>query len=850
MWRLIALFSFLTGIFLWAQIKKEFELSVELRAQQIREKPKLEPPPLLPMGEGKVLDLSSHLLEPPKELELAEVSPLRDDSVGCGKPADMVAYKRGVDYYLMGRWEDAKRELSKVISMPSSYRPMALYLLGVMKVKEGDDNSALDYFKESCTFGHMYRKPACESYYALSFRKEGKPPANDDPFWKVVYSISVKGIISTPSCENVVFKKYCHYVQLFVAGQMSNHYHDSTALRRGVVLFFSGKWDEAKKIFQAYSKPLRPYRDIALYYLGVIAYKERDVSKALEYASVLESINTNLSNALYDLVSSEDYFLARMVYTLTHNRKYLEKAGIIAYNTGRYQLAYSSFMEAGDLEKASYSLMKMGDYEKVYDTLLEHQRELDADQYKLLLEAAYWAGKPMEPLLEYADKKFPQLAREYRGWDLFRQRRWKESLQYLDDPYYRALAYFNMKNYKEVITTLEKDDRLQARLLKAEAYLLLGNPAKARSYLTPQTDRELYLLGLSYFMEEDYNKAVEFFSRVPESSPLRPQALLKMGDAFYNMGDLSKAQETYRKVIEEYPDTPYARQATLALLEAKPTNMNIEQETKLIEDYLKKDPDSPTAQHLKLQLAKLYIQQNRLSDAQRLLLDLVGTPVESRALLLLADIEPDVKKRLVLLYKVYKEGPPTDAQLARQKLIDTYQKLGDKDSVAALLSEGSTEDKAKAVGIYVSMKNWEKALPLAKEVISSGYHSKDFDRSLMNLYRAKKDPQILEFLLLSPDKETSAWAKYTKAKEYEEAGDYRKALELLVDISLHYRGTQVYNKAVMDGVDILMRLGARKDASCFLNRVDESSLGRDERIKVERWRRALPPCEESKDASP
>jgi hypothetical protein len=64
-----------------------------------------------------------------------------------------------------------------------------------------------------------------------------------------------------------------------------------------------------------------------------------------------------------------------------------------------------------------------------------------------------------------------------------------------------------------------------------------------------------------------------------------------------------------------------------------------------------------------------------------------------------------------------------------------------------------------------------------------------------------------------------------------------------VDISLNNKGAQVYNSAILEGVQIFLELRLRRDASCFLERVDANSLSREERVKIERLKKELPKCE-------
>jgi TolA-binding protein len=844
MFRLITLFSLSLLLIAFSQIKKEFDLQVEIVAQEVEEKPKLSPPQSFPLKGSEPLDLSPRLLEPPKEMEFIPVARVEGDGLSCGKPKDAIAYKVGVDYYLKGDFLRAERELGSILTMPSPYRPMAEYVLGLMKLEKGQRSEALKFFENSCRFPHVYRGSACELYYALNFELKGSVPKNENSLWSVLYEIKEKKNYREPNCQEVVFKNYCSYVSDFVKGKVREEYKDSTTLRRAIVLFQTGKLDEAEKLFLEYSKPTKPYRDVALYYLGLIALKKNDTNKAYQYASLLETINREYANSLYSQISQRDVLLARITYGVTKDPSFLELAGIIAYNRGDYQLALSNFLEAKNIKYAVYSAIRIGDYKTAY-TLLEGKREKDKEDYLWLLESAYWANLPMEEPLKAVKERYPELYKEYLGWSFFRKGDWLSSLNYFEDPYYRALSYYNLKRYEDVLRVLRGIDHPKAKLLKAKSALFFGKPALARSFLTESSPEEMYLLGLSYFMEGEYERSIEFFKKVPKDSPFGARALMKTGDALYNLGKVDAAKEVYWEVLKNFPDDPVASQATLALLGMEERELSPSEREKLIRSYLQKEPNSPYAQELKYQLADLLIKRGEKKEAEKILIELFegNSPLKYKALLKLASIEEDKRNKAVLLYKVYKEGNSEEFTIAKRELVKLFEELGDLQSMAELLEGGDLSDKERAMQIYSNIQRWDKALALANQLISLGYRSSSFDNTLWKIYENTKDRNILTALTKSQDINLSAKAKLEMAKLLKAEGKPMEALEYLVDISLNNKGAQVYNSAILEGVQIFLELRLRRDASCFLERVDANVLSREERVKIERLKKDLPKCE-------
>lgn len=70
-----------------------------------------------------------------------------------------------------------------------------------------------------------------------------------------------------------------------------------------------------------------------------------------------------------------------------------------------------------------------------------------------------------------------------------------------------------------------------------------------------------YWLGESYYVSRDYNAAKETFInlglRYPQSGRL-PDALLKLGYIYGDMGDIARAREVLQKLVQVYPDSQAA----------------------------------------------------------------------------------------------------------------------------------------------------------------------------------------------------------------------------------------------------------------------------------------------------
>ncbi len=844
MWKPTRLFSvfLLVALALAQQISKEFNIDVELTSKIYEEKPRLMPPERIPMPVVKELDLSSELLEPPRFMEFAPVKPVeKAGGVSCGEPKDALSYRLGVDYYLKGKYSQAEEELSKVILIANSpFKPMAEYVLGIMAYNKAQSDKALELFKSSCQFSHMYQKPACEAYYGLHFILRGSIPENKDGLWQAVKSIK-EGKVQEPDCKDAVFSQYCVYVMDFVKGKENLLYKDSTLLRSAIEGYFSGNLHDAKGIFSTYSTPGKPYRDIALYYLALIEYKESKEDKALRYASILENLNPRLAGALYTLISERDAYLSRLAYTLTKNPHFLEKAGIIAYNGGDYPLALTNFLEAGNIKYAVYSAVRMGDYKRVI-SLLENKKGKDREDYMWLLEALYWTNGDMNPVLSEVRGLYPDLGREFTGWERFRGGDWLGALSFFEDPYYKAIALYNLKRYKGVLSLLQGRTDQRSSLLKARSALMMGDTKLARSFLTEGSDQELYLLGMSYFLEGNYQKSISFFQRVSDKSPLKPKALLRMGDAYYNAGDAQKAKESYYEVLRRLPDSEEAKQATLSLLEFWGKGVSDEEMERLLLSYIEREKNPPP--EIIYQYASLLQKKRDKGRAEKEFIKLLDTPLKFKAILRLAELEEETSKKLVLYYKIYKEAElQEDRMRAREELLRLYTSSGDTKSLADMLAEGDSQDKVKALGLYLAVGDKASALSLSRSLMKEKYRSEEFERYLIDLYKHTRETPLLDYVVESPNKSLSGEALFLLGLDSLKKGDREKALESFVDISINHKGEPYYNQAVLEGAKILLGLGAKKDASCMLERLDLNSASPEDLALYNKLRQGLPRCE-------
>ena len=851
MWKPTKLFSLLLlliAVSLGESLKESISLRVKVIGRVVEEKPYLLPPKKLSLRKGvSYLDLSGEVLEPPRTVEEPRIT-LPKSGGGCGEPKDKAYYRAGIRYYLEGKLKRAESRFLDVLSLQSSaFTPQSEYMLGLIYAKTNREEDALKFFESSCSAQHPFKQPACESLYALEFRLKGEPvPAETPELWKAVYEIKSTGEANPPGCKDVVFRRYCEYVNDFIEGNINDEYRESTELRKGILLLKEGNLGDAKLIFKKYNRHLDRYRDIALYYLGVIAFKEGKTKEAYKIASLLEISNREYAQNLYLMLSGADVLLSKIAYEVTGSKEALRSAGIHSYNRGEYGLAYAELTRSGEHLLAGYSAIMEGDYGRAYESLRKVKNR-DKDYYLWLLEVLYWLGKDeeMDRVLSEIKDRYPELYREYRGWLAFKREKWDVAYKLFKDPYHKALALFNAGRYSEVIKTLGDARDLKSRLLKAKSAISLGKGALARKFLTDETGEEIYLTGMSFFIEGNYRKAVTYFEKLLERGEFKSKAILRIADSYYNLGNYERAKELYKEILTFYPDSQEALDATLALAQIelqKPTK-DLE---RLVRDFERKFPGSPMITDLKYQLANLYIKEDRKDEAKRILEKLrEERPYRVKALIKLAEIEEDPEKKEELLKEAILKGSGEDKERATGMLMSLYLEKKEFEKLADFLRKGDFDDRKKALSIYIS-ENIEKAIELFDELIKENPEDEELKAKALELYDKTKGKKYLKIAKDSQNPRVKARALYLLGM-IEKKRDRKKALEHFVEVVLSAKGVQPYfNRSILEAVDILLSMKARKDASCLLAKLDPHYLTKRDAKKVKILKKKLPKCEVKK----
>ena len=847
MWKAILLFSLVVFAF-GSDLKERFSLKVKVVGRIVEEKPRLLPPERIQVEEELAyLDLSSRLIEPPKDIEEATLR-VPEGERGCGEPKDRAYYRAAVRYYLKGKFKKAETRALDVMTLQrSAFLPQARYILGLVYYRTDRWKEALGMFERSCGAVHPYRDAACESLYALKLMMgESIEERTGYDLWDKVIAIRSGEEVAPPDCSTTAFLSYCSYVEDFVKGMVNENYRASTEIRRAIVLIGRGETQEAARILKRYTEPGSRYRLVALYYMGVIYLEEGEKRRAYRMASILETLDPDLAKDLYRILGGKGVVLSRVAYQVTGLKDVLRKAGVLSYNSGNYTLAYREFLDSGDLLFAVWSAVRAGDYRGAY-RVVKGMKPKTKEDYLWMLEVLYWAGneEEMSRVLEEVREKHPDIYREYMGWLLFRKERWREAANFFRDPYHRALAFYNAGEYGKVFEILKGGRTYKERILKAKAAVSMGRGDLARKFLKGQTPEEIYLLGMSYFIEEAYDKAIEQFQRIRGSDSIGRRALLRIGDSLYNLGKYDQAKEVYKNILRSFPDSKEATEATLALaqIELQVPSADLKD---LVKEFERKFPDSPLIPDLRYQLANLYMREGQTVKAREIFESLLDhEALRPKVLIRIAEIETDPAKKEEMLKEVIRTGDPEQREEATKLLTDLYYERKEFEKLADLLAEGGYQERKRALVLYME-HNMEKAVSLFEDLLKENPDDEEIRILALKMYDKTKGKRYLEVARESGNPEVRAQALYRLGK-LERRKDRRKALEYFVEVVLMPEKVQpYYNLSILEAVDILVKMKARKDASCLLARIDPDHLSKDQAKKVKILKKRLPKCEVKK----
>lgn len=274
------------------------------------------------------------------------------------------------------------------------------------------------------------------------------------------------------------------------------------------------------------------------------------------------------------------------------------------------------------------------------------------------------------------------------------------AIQDANNHYYQKRYAEAIKEYQALLkTTLTQAQKDSMRLMLGQSYAKLGEDAEARKILKEVIDENpdgsyasqaVHQLSNLYSQRYQYKEAVIMCKQILKQHPdTATAAVAAYLIAYYEYveGDYESAMKSYKGFLEEYPNSIYRSSAISSLVRLYTQNKRFSDAEKLIKDRLKLNSTDTT---LLEELANIYQQQGKFQKALE-------------------------------LYQGVLENNPANTTI-RRKLGSLYAELGEKEKAIAewkKLVKGDYNQHQQLGMIYVSHKMYTEAIESFQQAIQA-----------------------------------------------------------------------------------------------------------------------------------
>ena len=442
--------------------------------------------------------------------------------------------------------------------------------------------------------------------------------------------------------------------------------------------------------------------------------------------------------------------------------------------------------------------------------------------------------KEFSSQLQKVRDRFPELYREFLGWYYYYKGDWGKAAALLEEPLYRAVAYFNLGAYQKVLAILKNDNTPTARILKAKARLALGDfQGAVRELEGLNTPEALYLQGIALFAQGDYRGAAQKFEKLLRLAGNRyPDALLRLADSYYNLGDYGRAKRLYLRFIRLFPKDKDISDAYLGLV-----NLYLATGDISLADYVYRIVERYphlVGEEVKLRLAQAFAQNGQTAKAVKLLkeLSLSKDPyIRGEALLILAKLEPQRAEEY--LKEVISLGLPQLQSRAVINLAYLYLQRGEKEKAKRLLDKYADRvtDVDKLVDLYIRLGEFKKLYYLLQELIAV---DNSYTKVAFEVAQKYHRPEFYRLALYSLDPKIAATSAYRLELLALQRNDLKDALKYALILKVRkLKYEPIYSRALFEMVKKLHGEGYISDACQLIGEINPRYLTPSQRLQLE-----------------
>ncbi|PSQ71894.1 MAG: hypothetical protein BRD26_03250 [Bacteroidetes bacterium QH_1_64_81] len=719
----------------------------------------------------------------------------------------------GEVYYRVGQYENVVTELQRRLpDLAGTERTRALFLLGEAYRQLNRGESAVTQYRQILDEApnSSYATPA---RYGLAWQHyaAGRHEAAADTFAKVR---GTGGTLATQATyyeavNRALLGAQDQALRLYRTYLQNGEDDRRTAEARyevGLLLYQQEKYVDAASTFQALTQSVLSGERLGdVYYWLGNAFLARD---ELDHALDAYTQSRQLSGAASESVTLEAQF--QKAWTLYQNGRYGEAGSLfrsLAEDHPETDRGQDALFWGAD---ALYQQEQYGRARTLF------RRYLDSDPDPARRVGAQYALA----WTHFKQRRFEPAARLFRQVAQAGSELSDTEIPYRQDAQLRlADCYFALKRYDDAIAAYDQvsgDGTDYALYQAGKALYFADRPADAldrlrrfaeRASNSPLRPDALYRIGDIHFQQQDYEAARDAFRRLLEEHPedeRAPEAQYAIGDTYYNAGQMEQAVQAYRAVLKTYPESATASEAASSLFFALNAAGQQDRAEDLIASIDENTPEVNLTDRLRYHRARAAYQRGESKRALELLQSFVRTASASSLVpeayyylgLLHADLEQfaEAKNYLQQLTDQYPESDNVAEANLRlgeihldqgndQKAVNAYRAAAENEQIPDELRAQARYGQSTAL---LQLGRTADAEALLSQIVESEGRGPLQDAARLGLGRVREKQgraddalALYRRVIKSSESETGAEALYRLGQQLRTQGRTKAALREL-----------------------------------------------------------------------
>jgi TolA-binding protein len=556
-------------------------------------------------------------------------------------------FKMGYSYFMTNELDNASRSFAQIMNVESKYKTAAQYYFAHVNYQKGNLNTALETFeklKDSESFGPVV------PYYIVQIYYEQK--RYDDA---VKYAQSLTGrqdLRNSAEISRYVAESYYRKGDFEKALKMFGEFEKNyPRLSRedyyqlGICNYMLKKYDKAIPYFEKVTAVNDAMQQTAYFNLGdcfLKIGKKQNARNAFQAASKTNFNKTIGEEALFNYakLSAELNFQPVAINAFNDFLKnYPESSHVDEANEIVAQLYittrnYKDALIALDKiisksPKASAAYQKVAYFRGVeyfndrdYETAigLFTKAIVNAEDETIKALAIYWKAEAI-----YNQNQYEAAIKQYRIY-VFNPKSVSTPM-YNTANYNIGYCYFKLENFQEANTwfrkylrgfdTENKDRYNDALIRTGDGFFMLKDYDNAQAQYNEAVSRNarasdycMFQSGMIHGIKGDMKSKASIMASLGAKYPkstYAADAMYERGNALMALEDYRSAGELFTKVMRDFPQSEYAKKATMKQALVQYNQKNDEQALTLYKDVVKKYPGTPEASEALTGIKNIYI---------------------------------------------------------------------------------------------------------------------------------------------------------------------------------------------------------------------------------------------------